>query len=193
MSTAAKSAVVALAADAFFNSKKPRFRGKAMRVRAIGYTVVLFIVPVVWRLRGRPEPYPHEVDLLATLPVLVDAAGNATGLYQGAHVDDAVHFGNGALISGVIGSLIQPRTRTAWEAATFATSMTMAAEAAWEIFEWTAMKLGSKRMDLTYDDTIEDLIETSAGALLGGIVTLLRHPAQLRRFPGRAGDPILDR
>jgi hypothetical protein len=46
-------------------------------------------------------------------------------------------------------------------------------------------------MDLTYDDTMADLIETSAGAVLGGLVTLLRHPARLRRVPGRAGDRIV--
>ena len=33
------------------------------------------------------------------------------------------------------------------------------------------MKLGAKGMDLTYDDTITDLAETAAGALLGGVVT----------------------
>ena len=36
---------------------------------------------------------------------------------------------------------------------------------------------------------MEDLIETSAGAVLGGIATLLRHPARLRQVPGRPGDP----
>jgi hypothetical protein len=47
-------------------------------------------------------------------------------------------------------------------------------------------------MDLSYDDTMADLIETSAGAALGGFVTLLRHPARLRQVPGRAGDQIID-
>lgn len=35
--TVAKAAVIALAVDAFLNSSKPRYSGKAMRVRAIGY------------------------------------------------------------------------------------------------------------------------------------------------------------
>lgn len=46
------------------------------------------------------------------------------------------------------------------------------------------MKLGANGQDLTYDDTIEDLIETSAGAILGGVVTLLNHPMRLRTVPG---------
>jgi hypothetical protein len=189
--TAVKAAVVALAVDAFVNSDKPRFQGKAMKVRAVGYAGTLLLVPVLWRLRGRPEPYPRELDLLVALPLLVDAGGNSVGLYQNAHVDDAIHFANGALLAGVVGSLAAPRARTAWEAAAFATAAGTATAAAWEMFEWIGLKLGAKGMDLTYDDTMEDLIETSAGAMLGGLVTLLRHPARLRRVPGRAGDPIV--
>jgi hypothetical protein len=37
-----------------------------------------------------------------------------------------------------------------------------------------------------------DLIETSAGAALGGLITLLRHPSRLRQVPGRPGDPIVE-
>jgi hypothetical protein len=191
--TTTKAAVIALAVDAFVNSDKPRFRGKAMKVRAIGYAGALLVVPVAWRLRGRKQPYPRELDLLVTLPILVDAGGNAVGMYQNAHVDDAIHFANGALLAGVVGAVAQPRVKTAWEAGAVAAAVGTAAAAVWEIFEWIAMKLGAKGMDLTYDDTMEDLIETSAGALLGGIVTLLRNPARLRQVPGRADDPIVTR
>jgi hypothetical protein len=191
--TAVKATVVALAVDAFVNSDKPRFQGKAMKVRAIGYAGTLLVVPVVWRMRGRPEPYPRELDLLVALPLLADAGGNAIGMYQNAHVDDAIHFANGALLSGVVGALAAPRAKTAWEAAAFAAAVGTATGAAWEIFEWIGFKLGAKGMDLTYDDTMEDLIETSAGAMLGALVTLLRHPARLRRVPGRPGDPIVSK
>ena len=191
--TTVKAAIVALAVDAFVNSDKPRFQGKAMKVRAIGYTGALLIVPTVWRALGRKQRYPRELDLLVALPILADAGGNAVGMYENAHIDDAIHFANGALFSGVIGTLAQPRTRTAWEAGAFAASVGVAAAAGWEIFEWVAMKLGAKGMDLSYDDTMADLIETCAGAVLGGVVTLLRHPVQLRRVPGRAGDPIVAR
>ena len=84
-----------------------------------------------------------------------------------------------------------PRTKTAWEAGAFAAAVGTTAAAGWEMFEWIAYKLGARGMDLSYDDTKEDIIETSAGALLGGLITLLRHPARLRRVPGRAGDPVV--
>ena len=188
-----KSVIVALAVDAAVNSDKPRFSGKAMKVRALGYIGGLLVVPAAWRLRGMKEPYPRELDLAVALPLLADAGGNAIGIYQRAHVDDAIHFANGALLTGVVGAVAMPRTRTAWEAGTFAAAVGIAAAAGWEIFEWVASKLGAKGMDLSYDDTMADLIETSAGALLGGVITLLRHPTRLRRVPGRPGDPILER
>ena len=189
--TAVKSTVIALAVDAFVNSHSPRFQGKAMKVRALGYAGALMVVPFAWRVMGREGRYPRELDLLVALPILADSGGNAIGIYQRAHVDDAIHFANGALLAGVVGTLAQPRTKTAWEAAAFASAVGVAAAGGWEIFEWVAMKLGARGMDLSYDDTMEDLVETSAGALLGGLVTLLRHPARLRRVPGRSDDPIV--
>ena len=32
-------------------------------------------------------------------------------------------------------------------------------------------------MDLSYDDTMIDLVETLSGGLLGAAITLLRHPS----------------
>ena len=191
--TLVKATIIALAIDAYRNSTAPRFSGKAMRVRAFGYGAALLVVPLAWRLRGRNEAYPRQLDLAVAVPLLADAGGNAVGIYQRAHVDDAIHFANGALLTAVVGALATPRTRTPWEAAGVATAAGVAAAGAWEMGEWVGLKLGAKGMDLSYDDTMEDLIETSAGALLGGLITLLRHPSRLRRVPGRPGDPIVAR
>ena len=188
---AAKALVIALAVDAFANSESPRYRGKGMKLRAVGYTGGLMVVPVAWRLLGRKDPYPRELDLAVTLPLLADAGGNAVGIYQRAHVDDAIHFANGALFTSVVGALVSPRTKTSWEAAGIATAVGTSAAAAWEIAEWVGLKLGAKGMDLSYDDTMADLIETTAGAALGGLVTLLRHPVRLRQLPGRGRDELV--
>ncbi|HKF85724.1 MAG TPA: hypothetical protein VKB30_08055 [Candidatus Limnocylindrales bacterium] len=187
----AKALVIALAADAFVNSNSPRYSGKGMRLRAIGYTGSLLIVPAAWRLLGRKDPYPRELDLAVTIPLLADAGGNAVGIYQRAHVDDAIHFANGALLTTVVGALVSPRTRTSWEAAGVATAVGTSAAAVWEIAEWIGLKLGARGMNLSYDDTMEDLIETAAGAVLGGVVTLLRHPVRLRQLPGRGSDELV--
>lgn len=189
--TAVKATVVALAVDAFLNSSSPRYRGKGMRMRAIGYAGGMLLVPLAWRVRGRPQPYPRELDLAVTLPLLVDAGGNAIGIYRRAHIDDLIHFADGALVASVVGALATPRVKTSWEAAGVATLAGAAAAGAWEIGEWVGLKLGARGMDLSYDDTMVDLTETAAGALLGGLVTLLRHPSRLRRVPGRSTDPVV--
>jgi hypothetical protein len=188
---AAKSAVIALAIDAWVNSSAPRYSGKAMRVRALGYVGGLLAVPLAWRLRGRPQPYPRELDMAITLPLLVDAGGNAIGIYQRAHVDDLIHFADGATLASVVGALATPRTRTSWEAAGVAALAGMAAAGVWEIAEWVGLKLGARGMDLTYEDTMTDLAETMSGALLGALITLLRHPSRLRRVPGRGTDTVV--
>jgi hypothetical protein len=190
--TGVKSAVIALAIDAFLNSDQPRYHGKGMRLRAIGYAGGMLAVPVAWRLLGRRDPYPRELDLAITLPLLVDAGGNAIGIYRRAHVDDLIHFADGALVASVVGALATPRVRTPWEAAGVGALAGGAAAGLWEIGEWIGLKLGAKGMDLSYDDTMTDLIETMAGAALGGVVTLLRHPSRLRRIPGATGDPLLE-
>jgi hypothetical protein len=189
--TAAKGTVVALAVDAFLNSDSARYHGKGMRLRAIGYTGGLLIAPVAWRVRGRKEPYPRALDLAITIPLLVDAGGNAIGMYRSARMDDLVHFLDGAIVSSVVGALATPRTRTSWEAAGVGALAGGALAGIWEIGEWIGMKLGARGMDLSYDDTMVDLVETMAGGLLGAAVTLLRHPSRLRRVPGRPGDPVL--
>jgi hypothetical protein len=189
--TAAKSAVIALAVDAFLNSNKPRYQGKAMRVRAIGYTGGLLLAPLAWRLRGRKDPYPRALDLAITLPLLVDAGGNAIGIYQRAHVDDLIHFADGAVVSSLIGTLVTPRARTPWEAAGAGVAAGGLFAGLWEIGEWIGLKLGAKGMDLSYDDTMIDLAETISGAVLGGLITLVRHPTRLRRVPGAKGDTVV--
>ena len=197
---ATKAATIACAIDGFVNADTPRLRGKAIRTRAIGYTAALFIVPAVWRILPDRGRYPRGLDLAVTLPLLIDAGGNALGLYEEAHLDDVVHFLNSAIVSGVAGALFATRTDEPWQAALAGTGTAIAGETVWEIAEYVAMKAGADGMDLTYDDTMADLLESAIGAVVGGIVTWLRMPRDLveRRRGWRhavagwrqAGEPI---
>jgi hypothetical protein len=173
---AGKAATIACAVDALINADSPRLRGKAIRTRAVGYTGALFIVPVLWRLLPDRGRYPRGLDLAVTLPLLIDAGGNALNLYEEARLDDVVHFLNAAIVSGVAGALFATRTDEPWQAALAGTGTAIAGETAWEIAEYVAMKAGADGMDLTYDDTMADLAESTLGAIAGGIVTWLRMP-----------------
>jgi len=175
---ATKAATVACAIDGFLHADTPRLRGKAIRTRAVGYSAGLLLVPAIWRLLPDRGRYPRGLDLAVTLPLLIDATGNALGLYETAHLDDVVHFLNAAIVSSIGGALFATRTDEAWEAAMAGTGVAIAGETFWEIAEFVAMKAGADGMDLTYVDTIADMAESAAGAIVGGVVTWLRMPAE---------------
>lgn len=173
---ATKAATLAFAIDALVNADSERLRGKAMRTRAIGYAGALLIVPLIWRLLPDRGRYPRALDLAVTVPLLLDAGGNALGLYEDAHIDDLVHLANSAIVSGVAGALVAPRVDERWQAALAGAGVAIAGESAWEVMEYGAMRLGAKGMDLTYDDTMADIAEGFIGAALGALFTLTRVP-----------------
>jgi hypothetical protein len=180
---ATKAATIGFAVDAFRNVDSPRLRGKAIRTRAIGYVGALFIVPVAWRLLPERDRYPRVLDLAVTVPLLLDAGGNAFGLYERAYIDDVVHLTNSAIVSAVAGELLAPHVPDRRLAALAGASASIAAETGWEIMEYVAMRLGANGMGLTYEDTMADLIEGVAGAAIGAFVTVARSPRDPR--PGR--------
>ncbi len=173
---AAKTATVAFAIDAFANADSPRLRGKAIRTRAAGYAGALLIVPVLWWLLPDRGRYPRALDLAVTIPLLLDAGGNALDLYEEAHIDDVVHVANSAIASGVAGALFAPRVDERWQAALIGAGVSITAATAWELMEYGAMRLGADGMDLTYDDTMADIAEGFLGAAMGALFTLTRVP-----------------
>ena len=172
----AKAATLVCAIDAFRNYASPRLRGKAIRTRAVGYIGGLLVVPVLWRLLPGRARYPRALDLAVTVPLLLDAGGNALGKYEEAHVDDLVHLANAAIVSGVVGALAAPHVDERWQAALIGAGVSVTGATAWEIMEYSAQRLGADGMDLTYDDTMFDLAEGMIGAVIGALFTLTRVP-----------------
>jgi hypothetical protein len=171
-----KLVTIAFGIDALFNHGSRRLRGKAIRTRAVGYVGALFIVPLIWRLLPDRGRYPAELDLAVTTPLFLDAAGNAFGVYEKAHIDDVVHIANSAIVAGVAGALFAPRVDERWQAALAGAGVSVAAESAWEGWEYVAWKLGADGMNLTYDDTMHDIIEGFIGAAIGALFALTRTP-----------------
>lgn len=189
---AAKAATVGFGVDALLHSDEPRLRGKAIRTRAIGYTAALLIVPLAWRLLPGPRGrYPHALDLAVTLPLLADAGGNAFGIYQRARVDDVVHIANAAILAGVSGSLIAPNVDERWQAALAGGAIAIAGETFWETLEYTAWRLGQGGMDLTYEDTMDDIIGTWIGAVIGALYILTRTPRAKAKREARGWRALL--
>jgi hypothetical protein len=173
---ATKALTLGFAIDAVVNANSPRLRGKAIRTRAVGYVGALFIVPIVWSMLPDRGRYPRALDLAVTVPLLLDAGGNALGLYDDAHIDDLVHLANAAIVSGVAGALVAPRVDERWQAALAGAGVAIAGASAWELLEFGALQLGADGMNLTYQDTMVDLIDGWVGAIAGALFTLTRVP-----------------
>ncbi len=189
---AAKAATIGFGVDALLHADSARLRGKAIRTRAIGYSATLFLVPLAWWLLPGPRGrYPHALDLAVTLPLLADAGGNAFGIYEKARVDDIVHVANAAVLAGMSGSLIAPNVDEPWQAALAGGLIAIAGETLWETLEYTAWRLGQGGMDLTYEDTMDDIIGTWIGAVAGASFVLTRAPRAKAKREGRGWRAML--
>ncbi len=151
----------------------PRFEGKGMAFRAPFYLLPMAVVPVVWRLRGRPAPYPHLVDALVVSPFLVDTLGNALNFYETfSATDDVLHVLNWMLLVGGITLALLRTDLTPLAIWTMASGIGGLAIIWWEAAEWLVQELGTAGLGLTYDDTIGDLLLSSTGGALGSALAL---------------------
>ncbi len=151
----------------------PQFDGKGMAFRAPFYLLPVAVVPTIWRIRGRRDPYPHLVDALVISPFLLDTLGNALNFYESFdHTDDVLHFVNWMLLVGGI-TLALRRTRLdALAAWTMAYGLGGLAIIWWEAAEWLVQELGTAGLGLTYGDTIGDLLLSSTGGGVGAGLAL---------------------
>ena len=150
-----------------------QFEGKGMAFRAPFYLLPLTVVPVVWRLRGSHQPYPYLVDTLVISPFLVDTLGNVLNFYNTyGSTDDVLHFVNWVLLMGGV-TMALGRTQVgplnAWA---LAWGLGALAIIWWEAAEWFVQELGTAGLDLTYEDTIGDLILSSTGGAVGAAIAI---------------------
>ena len=85
---AVKLSVVGLSIYPLFRPESAHFAGKAMGVRALLYPAVMLLIPVLWLISGRPQPYPFVADIAHGIPFLIDALANVLGLFSIKRFDD---------------------------------------------------------------------------------------------------------
>jgi hypothetical protein len=149
----------------------PQFHGKAMLARALSFPLAALLVPVLWAVRGRPRPYPHLLDFLVVLPFIVDSGGNAVNLYNTTTVFDRIaHWFNWAVLTTGFGLLMSSLPLARWNVFALAVGFGATTHIAWEVIEYGLMQLGSSGLQLTYGDTIDDLVLSLVGSLTGAIL-----------------------
>ncbi len=169
-----KTATLVYTAEAVIWPDQPKYRGKGMRIRSLGYLAGLGLVPAVWLVGDRKSAYPVAADLAMSAPMLVDAAGNSLGIYDAARVDDAVHFLNAAVLSSLFGAVISSRVESREAAAAATLAFGLVGEIAFDAMEYAAERVGFTGLGLSERDTIADVAMAGLGTVLAAAFTWMR-------------------
>ncbi len=173
-----KVLVIALSLYPIARPGSGHFAGKAMGVRAVAYPATIFLIPAVWLLAGRPTPYPFLADIALTIPFLVDAAGNVFGWFAIKGFDAIPHSTGWFFLSIAFGQAVAPLVSAPWVVFGLCLGFGAVLDILWEIAEFALMRSGSSGLQLTYENTIQDLGMSLLGAAVGALVaaTVLMPP-----------------
>jgi hypothetical protein len=175
---AAKGAVLGLAVYPLADPDASHFAGKAMGVRAVVYPACMLLIPVIWLAAGRPRPYPHLADIALALPFALDAAGNVMGLFAVPGFDALPHAAGWLFLTLAFGAAVAPMVERPAVLFGLALGFGATLDVLWELGEYALMQSGSSGLQLTYENTIQDMAVSLLGAAIGAglIATLLRPP-----------------
>ena len=168
---AVKAALIGLLAFGAFSGLE-QFEDKAFGWRLLTYPIAAVIVPLWWRLAGRPPPYPYALDVLIVSPFLVDVVGNALDLYDSiSWWDDLNHYVNWMLLSFAVGQLLLRFGLPRFEMFVIIVGVGAIAAILWELAEYFAFIRNSSELDTAYTDTLGDMSLGLAGATTAALAT----------------------
>ncbi len=159
----------------------PQFEGKAMGARMIMYPVAGLLVPLIWYFLSRKSPYPHLIDIIFVLPFVIDSGGNALNLYNTApNFDRFAHLFNWLALTTALGSAVSVLNLNRKIVFSLVLGFGAITHILWEISGFVVMRMGASGLQLTYNDTIDDLILSLLGSILGSaLVTTIFWKAKL--------------
>jgi len=168
----AKAALVLLLAAALLFPDLGHLRDKAAGVRAMGYPIAAFAVPMIWYVYWRERAsFPWVADLLVTLTCFTDTLGNRMDLYDTVvWFDDWMHFMNTGLLTAAVVLLTMHRSSSLGATLERALAFGVTAAVGWEIAEYFAFISKSSERSHAYADTLGDLALGSLGAVLAAFV-----------------------
>ena len=148
------------------------FEGKGMAYRLPVFAAMAAAAPLWAWLRRRP--YRVGADVALTVPLLLDTAANAVGLYDRFdRTDDVLHALNWVvLVGGITHTIVELArgTRTPrWLVILAGSGAGALAAVIWETAEYAIMRSGVGGLSLTYGDTIADLVLSTSGGVVGAV------------------------
>jgi hypothetical protein len=176
---ALKAAVVGFSLVPVLRPGSSHFAGKAMGVRAVLYPATTLVIPAVWLSAGMPSPYPVWADIALGLPFVVDAGANVFGFFAIGGFDAIPHFTGWLFLSIAFGLAVAPLVAERWILFGLVLGFGAVADIVWEAGEFAMMRSGASGLQLTYENTIQDLVMSLLGAAIAAIAmaTLFWPPA----------------
>lgn len=171
----AKGALVLLLVLALLYPDQGNLRDKAAGMRAVGYPLISFTVPLLWWTLWRERfSFPWLSDLLITITCFTDILGNRMNLYDSVvWFDDWMHFMNTGLLAAAFILLTLPRGAGFWRVLERGLAFGATAAIAWEVAEFFAFLSRSTEREFAYADTLGDLSLGTAGAVLAAVAVHL--------------------
>ena len=168
----AKGALVLLLFLAVAYPDQGNLRDKAAGMRAVGYPLISFTLPVLWWMLWRERmSFPWLSDLLITLTCFSDILGNRMDLYDTVvWFDDLMHFANTGLLAAAFILLTLSRDVGFGRVLERALAFGATAAIAWELAEFFAFISKSTEREFAYADTLGDLSLGVAGAVVAAVV-----------------------
>lgn len=173
-----KASVVAFALVPIVRPDSSHFFGKAMGVRALLYPSTTLLIPAIWLVAGQPSPYPVWADIALGMPFAIDAGANVFGLFAIRGFDAVPHATGWFFLSIAFGLAVAPLVGERWILFGLVLGFGAVADILWEAGEFAMMRSGASGLQLTYENTIQDLVMSLAGAALAaGLMATFLWPA----------------
>ncbi len=165
-----KAMVIALSVYPIVRPDPSRFAGKAMGVRAVLYPATTVLIPLVWLAGGRPGPYPFAADIALGIPFALDAGANVLGLFAIKGFDAIPHSVGWFCLCIAFGLAIAPLVGERWILFGLVLGFGAVVDILWEVGEFAMMQSGSSGLQLTYENTIQDLVMSLSGSTVAALV-----------------------
>jgi hypothetical protein len=167
---AVKALVVGLSIYPLVRPGSSHFAGKAMGVRALLYPATTLLIPALWLFSGQPFPYPVLADVAFALPFAIDAGANVFGLFAISGFDAIPHASGWFFLCVAFGLGVAPLVGQPLVGFGLVLGFGAVVDILWEAAEFALMKSGASGLQLTYENTIQDLVMSLTGAALGAVV-----------------------